>query len=82
MKDSEQSRTHPPAAAPAPREHAGRRFAAPEDVLIDRDLGTRERGRVLDAWKRELERASGISCPGETLRRIDACRKLLGDQER
>lgn len=58
------------------------RFGAPEDVLIDRDLARHERVRVLEDWRRELEIDSGITQPGEMLRRIDACRRLLAEQER
>jgi len=81
MKASESSNASPQGATPPLPENAHRRFAAPEDVLIDRNLGCRERARVLEDWKRELERGSGISKPHELLRRINACRRLLSEQE-
>lgn len=84
MKASETSKAGSQGTAPAIPEKSRRlfaRFAAPEDVLIDRDLGRRERARVLEDWKRELERRTGITQPDEMLRRIDACRRLLSEQE-
>jgi len=84
MKASESSKAGSYGAAPRLPEGSNRhfaRFAAPEDVLIDRDLGRRERARVLEDWKRELERGSGISKADELLRRVNACRRLLSEQE-
>ncbi len=60
-------------------------FAAPEDILVDRNLAGGERRRLLDAWKLELELA-GIGAdargePEEMLRRVNACRRLLSEEE-
>ena len=81
MKASESSKARPQGATPLFAETSYRRFAAPEDVLIERDLGLGERTRMLEDWKRELERGSGISKPHELLRRINACRRLLSEHE-
>ena len=70
-------------------------FAAPEDILVDRDLGGHERRRLLDDWKLELEllataseenmpdrkRPSANGHPEELLRRVNACRRLLSEEE-
>lgn len=71
------------------------RFAAPEDILVDLSLAGRERRRLLDDWKLELELLatataenmpdqnghSGRVQPEELLRRVNACRRLLAEQE-
>jgi hypothetical protein len=87
MKSSEQSSK----ASKTPRQ-----FAAPEDILVDRDLAGQERLRLLDDWKLELELLatatdenmpdqkngqSGRVQPEELLRRVNACRRLLNEQE-
>ena len=92
MKSSEQSSK----ASKAPRQ-----FAAPEDILVDRNLAGQERLRLLDDWKLELELLatatdenmpdqksglasngnSGRAQPEELLRRVNACRRLLNEQE-
>lgn len=60
-------------------------FAAPEDILVDRHLGGEERRRLLDAWKFELELSGETqeapSQPKELLRRVNACRRLLSEEE-
>lgn len=61
-------------------------FAAPEDILIDDALAGAERRRLLDAWKRALERAQGCDVdvsarPQELLRRVNACRRLLSEED-
>lgn len=61
-------------------------FAAPEDILIDDALAGAERRRLLDAWKRELERAlrSDVEVPArpqDLLRRVNACRRLLSEED-
>lgn len=75
-------------AAPG-RSH--RRFAAPEDILIDRDLDGKERLRLLEDWRLELELLATATAenmpqlnatrnaaqPEEMLRRVNACRRLL-----
>jgi hypothetical protein len=60
-------------------------FAAPEDILVDRTLAAEERRRLLDAWKCQLE-LSGVTGeaperPQELLRRVNACRRLLSEEE-
>jgi hypothetical protein len=73
-------------AGTAPGERSYQAFAAPEDILVDHDLAAEERRRLLDAWKLELERAGEseadfIGRPQELLRRVNACRRLLSEQE-
>jgi len=83
MKSSEQS-SKPP--------QPPQRFAAPEDILVDLSLAGQERRRLLDDWKLELEllampdqngrdRNSGRVQPEELLRRVNACRRLLSEQD-
>ena len=84
MKASDTSKARTQTASPTLPQKPRQRFArfdAPEDVLIDLDLGRHERVRVLEDWKRELESDSGITQPGEMLRRVNACRRLLSEQE-
>jgi hypothetical protein len=73
-------------AGTAPNERSYQAFTAPEDILVDHALATEERRRLLDAWKRELERASESDMdlagrPKELLRRVNACRRLLREEE-
>ena len=60
-------------------------FAAPEDILVDNNLEAGERRRLLDAWKVELELSGDASelrgRPEELLRRVNACRRLLSEEE-
>ena len=64
---------------PAPRGGSYHAFAAPEDILVDHKLAADERRRLLDAWKFELELSPGR--PRELLRRVNACRRLLSEEE-
>ena len=73
-------------AGTAPGGKSYQAFAAPEDILVDHDLAADERRRLLDAWKRELERANEPDVkisgrPQDLLRRVNACRRLLSEQE-
>ncbi|HEY7609676.1 MAG TPA: hypothetical protein VIF14_10640 [Alphaproteobacteria bacterium] len=60
-------------------------FAAPEDILVGRDLAGDERRRLLDAWKFELapsaEGSDAVGPPEDLLRRANACRRLLSEDE-
>jgi hypothetical protein len=60
-------------------------FAAPEDILVDNNLEAGERRRLLDAWKVELELSGEAGVmpgrPDELLRRVNACRRLLSEEE-
>lgn len=57
-------------------------FAAPEDILVDNSLEAAERRRLLDAWKFELELSGDLpGRPDELLRRVNACRRLLSEEE-
>lgn len=70
-------------------------FAAPEDILADPNLRGSERRRLLDDWKLELEllttataenmpdqqARTGNGAPEELLRRVNACRRLLSEEE-
>jgi len=78
--------------AGSPERRSYQRFAAPEDILVDRHLAGDERRRLLDEWKLELEllatataenmgHQSGRSPPEELLRRVNACRRLLSESE-
>jgi hypothetical protein len=74
------------AAPTAPVERSYQAFAAPEDILVDHDLAAGERRRLVDAWKRELERANDSDTeiagrPQDLLRRVNACRRLLSEEE-
>jgi hypothetical protein len=69
-----------------PGERSYQAFAAPEDILIDEALAAAERRRLLDAWKLELELAQDSDVdvagrPQELLRRVNACRRLLNEEE-
>ena len=73
-------------AGTEPGERSYQAFAAPEDILVDHDLAAEERRRLLDAWKFELESAHETDTeiagrPQELLRRVNACRRLLSEQE-
>lgn len=53
---------------------------------MDHDLAAGERRRLVDAWKRELERANDSDTeiagrPQDLLRRVNACRRLLSEEE-
>lgn len=76
----------------SPSRRSYQRFAAPEDILVDRHLGGEERRKLLDDWKLELELLAtateenmadqtGRSAPEELLRRVNACRRLLNEVE-
>ena len=76
----------------SPGRRSYQRFAAPEDILVDRHLGGDERRKLLDDWKLELELLAtatvenmadqtGRSAPEELLRRVNACRRLLNEVE-
>jgi hypothetical protein len=76
----------------SPDRRSYQRFAAPEDILVDRQLAGDERRRLLDEWKLELELLAtataenmgdqtGASPPEELLRRVNACRRLLSESE-
>ncbi len=72
-------------AGALPAERPYQAFAAPEDILIDDTLAGAERRRLLDAWKRELERAprsdvEASARPQDLLRRVNACRRLLSEE--
>jgi len=97
MKAPETSKQKLPGSKPSVLQdpNGARRFSAPEDILIDRALGRREQFRLLDDWKLELEQLATATdenvpnCvtrtqrvqPEELLRRVNACRRLLGEQE-
>ena len=70
---------------PVPRGGSYQAFAAPEDILVDHKLAADERRRLLDAWKYELELSpESNDVPGrprEMLRRVNACRRLLSEEE-
>ncbi len=70
---------------PVPSGKSYQAFAAPEDILVDHDLAADERRRLLDAWKLGLELSTDSrDAPGrpeEMLRRVDACRRLLSEEE-
>lgn len=73
-------------AGPTPDGRSYQAFAAPEDILVDHDLAADERRRLLDAWKFELELCteSPEDVPGrprELLRRVNACRRLLSEEQ-
>lgn len=73
-------------AGPAPGDRSYQAFAAPEDILVDQQLAAEERRLLLDAWKFELELTAetGVDVaarPQEFLRRVNACRRLLSEQE-
>jgi hypothetical protein len=73
-------------AGTGPDERSYQAFAAPEDILVDHDLAAHERRRLLDAWKRELELAHQTDTeiagrPQELLRRVNACRRLLSEED-
>lgn len=73
-------------AGTLPGERSYQAFAAPEDILIDEALAAAERRRLLDAWKLELELAQDSDVdvagrPQELLRRVNACRRLLNEEE-
>ena len=76
----------------SPDRRSYQRFAAPEDILVDRHLGGEERRKLLEDWKLELELLStatdenmadqtGRAAPEELLRRVNACRRLLNEVE-
>ena len=76
----------------SPGRRSYQRFAAPEDILVDRHLRGVERRELLDDWKLELELLAtatsenmpdltGQSPPEEFLRRINACRRLSSEVE-
>lgn len=70
----------------APDERSYQGFAAPEDILVDQQLADDERRRLLDAWRLELElrTTSDVEIaarPRQLLRRVNACRRLLSEQE-
>jgi hypothetical protein len=78
--------------AGTPERRSYQRFAAPEDILVDRHLAGDERRRLLEEWKLELELLAtataenmgdqgGHSPPEELLRRVNACRRLLSESE-
>lgn len=78
-------------AGTLPGERSYQAFAAPEDILIDEGLAAAERRRLLDAWKLELERTRETDVrdtdvniagrPQDLLRRVNACRRLLSEEE-
>ena len=73
-------------AGTEPGKRSYQAFAAPEDILVDHAMAADERRRLLDAWKRELERASEAGeetagRPQDLLRRVNACRRLLREEE-
>ena len=89
MKTSETSRPN------SQRSAGARRHSAPEDILIESALGRREQRRLLDDWKLELEQLATATAenmpdatprtmraqPEELLRRVNACRRILAEQE-
>ena len=72
-------------AGPAPGDRSYQAFSAPEDILVDHYLAADDRRRLLDAWKFELELSTEAQSLGarheEMLRRVNACRRLLRDEE-
>lgn len=67
---------------PDPGGRSYQAFAAPEDILVDNNLEAGERRRLLDAWKFELELSGELpGRPDELLRRVNACRRLLSEEE-
>ncbi|MCW5770849.1 MAG: hypothetical protein KIT16_04375 [Rhodospirillaceae bacterium] len=78
-----------------PRSKSHRRFDAPEDILVDRALENEERRRLLEDWRLELELLATATAenmpdtvspgmraqPEELLRRVNACRRMLGDAD-
>jgi hypothetical protein len=68
---------------PTPGGRSYQAFAAPEDILVDRTLVGDERRRLLDAWKFELELSAEDKGDHltEMLRRVNACRRLLSEEE-
>lgn len=69
--------------SPTPGARSYQAFAAPEDILVDRTLAGDERRRLLDAWKFELELSAEDNGdhPTEMMRRVNACRRLVSEEE-
>lgn len=97
MKASEttQPKSGGPTPPKSPKSKRARHFSTPEDIIIDRYLGRVEQRRLLDDWKLELEQHAPTTSdpspapsartenprPEQMLRRVNACRRILSEQE-